>query len=371
MYITFRNKGSEFRFFDKFCSSYETSTINYNTESRALFDVVGISLQQKVYTVKRTVEQKKLFRTLMVEVEEPTTEFYIKLSYKTHSREKTISTTYISVATDEIKQAQDVVKHIAALILRNNRLEQERQAEDAIRHRKLLIAEQKRLSQCIYDLVVIDFETTGIKNPMEDEKYDEIVSVSIIDQDGNVLLNSLCKPQRRKTWAKAQEIHGISPAMVKNQPSFEELFPAIKAILYKAKMVIAYNIAFEMNFLWGFDLEFGKPGGTQLIRNVVWGPDPMLMYCSYQGIERWQKLTTVARHFKFSYAAHDSLEDVRATLHCYKKLIEFVQQNPDQAQIILDGYAYADGIKGKWLDCVSYRIKQDTPVDYPDVYRNK
>lgn len=81
--------------------------------------------------------------------------------------------------------------------------------------------------------------------------------------------------------------------MVKNQPTFEEVFPQVKEILYKAKVVIAYNIVFEMQFLWGFDLAFGKPGGTQLIRNVVWGPDPMLMYSAYKGVEKWQKLTTV------------------------------------------------------------------------------
>ncbi len=57
---------------------------------------------------------------------------------------------------------------------------------------------------------------------VSDKPYDEILSVSIIDQDGNVLLNTLCKPQKRKSWASAQEIHGISPAMVKNQPTFED-----------------------------------------------------------------------------------------------------------------------------------------------------
>ena len=231
-------------------------------------------------------------------------------------------------------------------------------------------AELKRLENCKYDVVVIDFETTGLKSPFDGEKYDEILSVSIIDQDENVLLNTLCKPKRRKTWAKAQEIHGISPSMVKNQPTFEEVFPTVKEILYKAKVVIAYNIPFEMKFLWGFDLELGKPGGTQLIQNVVWGPDPMLMYSAYKGNEKWQKLSAVARHFKFEFSAHNSLEDVKATLHCYKKLLEYVEDNPDKDYIIKYGFLYDDGKKGEWIDYNTYTIRDGAKFDYFDPFEH-
>lgn len=267
-----------------------------------------------------------------------------------------------------------IVKFFSSLLEKKEKpieIKKSANTEKINRQQQMEQKEKMRLSNCIYDLVVIDFETTGLKSPMDSDKYDEVLSVSIIDQDGNVLLNSLCKPQRRKTWAKAQEIHGITPAMVKNSPSFEELFPEIKNILYKAKMVIAYNITFEMNFLWGFDLEFGKPGGTQLMRNVVWGPDPMLMFSAYKGNERWQKLTTAARHFKFKFDAHDSLEDVKATLHCFKKLVEYATATPDKDYILKYGFIYDSGIKGRWLDCSTFSIKKGCAVDYPDVYRDK
>lgn len=43
-----------------------------------------------------------------------------------------------------------------------------------------------------YKIVVLDLETTGFN------KYDdEIVQVSIIDQDENVLLNEYCKPEHK------------------------------------------------------------------------------------------------------------------------------------------------------------------------------
>lgn len=158
----------------------------------------------------------------------------------------------------------------------------------------LLIEEEKnRLNNSKYDLVVIDFETTGIKTPLDSllsgTKYDEVLSVSIIDQDGNTLLHTLCKPKLRKSWAKAQEIHGITPAMVKDKQPFEEVFPKVKEILLNSKLVIAYNIEFELGFLWGYDAICDFDGESTIKEGVVWGSDPMLMYCAYKGNDRYQK----------------------------------------------------------------------------------
>lgn len=235
-------------------------------------------------------------------------------------------------------------------------------------HDMLISEERKRLANCVYDLVVIDFETTGLKSPLEafqrGVKHDEVLSVSVIDQDGNVLLNTLCKPKNRKTWAKAQEIHGISPAMVKDKQPFEDIFPAVKEILLKSKLVIAYNIAFECGFLFGYDVLCDFVGEGKLREKMVWGSDPMLMYSGYKGVERWQKLTTAARHFKYNFEAHDSLEDVKATLYCYKKLIEYINANEEKEYIYRYGFLYDIdvGIKGKWLDMNTYDIKDETLI---------
>ena len=51
-----------------------------------------------------------------------------------------------------------------------------------------------------YEKVVLDFETTGLSS-----KYDEILQVSAIDQDGNVLINEYCKPKSISTWKKQKQ----------------------------------------------------------------------------------------------------------------------------------------------------------------------
>ena len=63
-----------------------------------------------------------------------------------------------------------------------------------------------------YKKVILDFETTGLN-----AEYDEILQVSAIDQDGNVLINEYCKPKNINSWEDAEEIHGISPDMVKGK----------------------------------------------------------------------------------------------------------------------------------------------------------
>ena len=45
-------------------------------------------------------------------------------------------------------------------------------------------------------------------------------------------------------------------------------------------------------------------------------------WSSYHESYKWQKLTTCAKYYGYEFKAHDSLEDVKATLFCYKKMIE-------------------------------------------------
>ncbi len=210
------------------------------------------------------------------------------------------------------------------------------------------LAKQKaeRLSNCKYDLVVIDFETTGLNSDFLRGRMDEILSVAIIDQDGNTLLSTLCSTDDRKTWKKSEEIHGITPAMVKGKPTFSEILPQVKEILYNAKEVIAYNIPFEMGFLWAYDAMNNFPNGTKIREMVDWGPDPMLMFAAYKGElskygdAKWHKLTTAAKHFKYSFDAHDALEDVKATLHVYNKLIKYIETYDDKEYILKYGKTY-------------------------------
>lgn len=66
-------------------------------------------------------------------------------------------------------------------------------------------------------IATIDFETTGLK-----AGEDEVLQVSIIDENYNVLLNVYCRPNNKDSWEDAQAVHGITPLMVKQLGRYTE-----------------------------------------------------------------------------------------------------------------------------------------------------
>lgn len=162
--------------------------------------------------------------------------------------------------------------------------------------------------------IVVDFETTGL-NPA----IDEILSVSIIDENYNVLLDELCKPVLCKSWTEAEKIHGITLEDVKMCSYFNKFIPRIREILQATDSVIAYNAPFEKSFLEEYGVD---TSGFNWI-------DPMLIFSEIFGEwnpvrkgYKWQKLSVCAAYYGYEFKAHNSLEDVKATLYCYKKMIE-------------------------------------------------
>ena len=165
---------------------------------------------------------------------------------------------------------------------------------------------------------VIDFETTGLNYNFRRLPMDEILSVAIIDQDENVLLNTLCDTVNVKTWYEAERIHGISPRMVRGHPTFVEILPKVIEILSSYDYVIAYNIPFEKSFLEGY-AHLYTPTDFSILK-VRWGQDPMEMFMNHMGSRKFLKLENAARHFGYTYHAHNALEDTKATLFVYNAL---------------------------------------------------
>jgi DNA polymerase-3 subunit epsilon len=93
------------------------------------------------------------------------------------------------------------------------------------------------------NFVILDTETTGAGTT------DEIVQIGIIDADGIGLVDSLVKPEKtRRMPPKAQEVHGISMKMLKNAPTFFEIFPGILNAIGD-KWVICYNDSFDIRLI--------------------------------------------------------------------------------------------------------------------------
>ena len=150
--------------------------------------------------------------------------------------------------------------------------------------------------------------------------YFSILSVSIINQDGEVLLNTLCNTERKKSWYGAQRIHGISPRDVLGKPTFAQILPQVLEILSSVDFVIAYNIIFEYNFVKSYIKCTNPIYSVNYQINWAMHKDPMHMYAEYIGSRKWIKLSEAAKSFGYNFNPHDSLEDVKATLFLYNQL---------------------------------------------------
>lgn len=162
-------------------------------------------------------------------------------------------------------------------------------------------------------IICFDLETTGLSPDAE------ILQISIIDGNGNVLLNEYVKPYYTDTWVAAQVVNQISPGMVENAPYLHELVSKIRGIFNSADVWIAYNADFDL----GFVRELGVvPGNDVTVVDVMLEFAPIYGELTFDGGYKWKSLQTCADYYHFSYHAHNSLEDVRATLYCYNKIKE-------------------------------------------------
>ena len=146
----------------------------------------------------------------------------------------------------------------------------------------------------------VDTETTGVKSD------DEIVEVSIVDADGEVVFTSLVKPTGKTEWPEAQAIHGIGPEDVANAPAIGDMVESIRA-LCEGATVVMYNAKFDTRFF---------PADTFGAVECA-----MLRWSAYKGVlnERgslkWHKLIAAANEagHQWTGAAHRATADAQAT----------------------------------------------------------
>lgn len=92
-------------------------------------------------------------------------------------------------------------------------------------------------------VLFFDLELTGVYD------HDEIISISILDATGKVIMDTYVRPVHNKKWKKTEKIHGITPEMVVDSPTLAELTPQIKEIFAKADNLIAYGVSTDFSHI--------------------------------------------------------------------------------------------------------------------------
>lgn len=88
-----------------------------------------------------------------------------------------------------------------------------------------------------------DLELTGVYD------HDEILSITIVDGYGELIMDTLVKPAKNKTWKRTEKIHGITPDMVVDAPMMDELAPRVREIFDNADHIIAYGVSTDYSHI--------------------------------------------------------------------------------------------------------------------------
>lgn len=162
--------------------------------------------------------------------------------------------------------------------------------------------------------IVYDLETTGLY-PWDDE----ILSMCIVDLQGNILFNHYFKPERHEFWESALEVNGITPEMVVNEKPFSYYKEEIQKIFDSADILITYNgMDFDDNFLSSENIIIPDVKKFDVMLEFAW----LMHEWNYKHKNwYWHKLTDCAASYGYTFQAHDATQDVLATLFCYKKII--------------------------------------------------
>lgn len=139
------------------------------------------------------------------------------------------------------------------------------------------------------------------------------------DYDGNILMNTYIKPDHRRTWVKAEKFNHITPAMVKDAPSFDDVGEKFSNILFHADVLIAYNMDFALNFMAGKAF-YMTDGETRIVNVMNDFAEVYGEWDKYRHFYKYQKLETAAKYCGYQMNSGDSMNKVFATLHVYKSL---------------------------------------------------
>lgn len=172
-------------------------------------------------------------------------------------------------------------------------------------------------------VVAFDCETTGLKV----EKGHNIIEIALVkhNPDGSIEeWSTLIKPTKRIS-ASNQAIHGISPSMVHQAPSFEDIYSRLQNFLADC-VLVAHNATFDIGFL---KAEAERCNQPIISDDTVL--DTLAMSRRFFGFPR-NNLSVVSHRFHLMTPhAHRALPDARNTMHIFWAMLEDIEARVEKS----------------------------------------
>ncbi len=192
--------------------------------------------------------------------------------------------------------------------------------------------------------VCIDLETTGL-----DPKRDRIIEIGAVKVEQGETVGeweTFVNPER-KLEERIVELTGIRDEQLAGAKRIAELLPELFAFLGD-HVLLGHSVLFDFSFL-------KKAAVNERMTFERQGIDTLKIARKYLKDLESRSLESLCRHYGISHNAHRALEDARATVTLYRKLLEEFYEQEKEAE-------------SKSLFCprpLLYQAKRDTPLTIP------
>jgi len=158
-------------------------------------------------------------------------------------------------------------------------------------------------------VIAIDFETAG-------NGADSACAVGMVRIRDNGIEDSFYRLIRPPdSWVRYTEVHGLTWAMLKDQPSFREVWPEMQAFIQDATHFVAHNASFDRRILLGGCTAAGAVAPSLPFVCTLQASRKLLRLPSHG-------LNAVCEHCGFTFIHHQAEEDARAAAKVFLFLCE-------------------------------------------------
>lgn len=156
----------------------------------------------------------------------------------------------------------------------------------------------------------------------------EIIELSVWNLQGREVYHKFFKPAGISKWPTSMAIHHITPADVKNAPSFASSLPEIQRLFDRSRYIIGFATGGDIAHLTNMGVRGLGDKHIIDVKQMYWlyyGRQAGMDYYSLPGLGR------CAEDLGISFGdrgAHSASEDTLVTLRCFEALTDCIEGKP-------------------------------------------
>lgn len=192
--------------------------------------------------------------------------------------------------------------------------------------------------------ICIDLETTGL-----DPKRDKIIEIGAVSVEAGRIAGeweTLVNPGR-KLEERIVELTGIRDEQLAEAPAISDVLPELLDFVGD-RVLLGHSVLFDFSFL-------KKAAVNERLCFERQGIDTLKIARKYLQELESRSLGCLCKHYGIAHSAHRALEDAKATVALYQKLLEDFYEKEA-----------AEGDKSLFVPKpLRYQAKRDTPITIP------